>query len=327
MVTVKNPPADIQFRVIAPGGAELVPAVVRMPNDEFKITFTPTVSGEHRVVCLAAGQTTQVADFNAQPKASPSPPSQPVSGDTPTVSVHQEVSFVVTVKNAPPDIQFFVVDPSGGRQAPRVAALPDDQFKISFCPVVPGAHTVECVMRGQATRLVTVQAERREGAATTLVVGQLATFYWDVLSGDAATQIVVYDPNGRAIPTQLQNVGPNKFKFSFTPTIPGEYSPQTTGGIKMTPVTAVLAPAASGSHQGRVEVVGQPATFIITVQNTIEIPQFRVLDPTKKIAIHRTIEKLGADQVKITFTPTTPGEYEIQTTTGTRVALIQAVAP
>ena len=323
VIGVKNPPADITFQVKDPNGQLLVPMVERLPNDEFKITFRPTITGPYQVLCTANGRANEVATFAAiQAQAASSSTSAPPAPQV--VSCDQEVSFVVTITNPPADIRFRVHDPTGQLLEPRVEKLPVDQFKISFIPKQPGTHTVDCLLRGTPTTLVTLSAQPSESSHT-LIVGQQATFFWTVLSGSSSSRIIVLDPNGRQVPSTVEHLSDNRFKFAFTPAIPGEYRPQTTDGVMMTPVTAIHPPAASGSYGNRVEVVGQPATFIVTVQNMTELPQFRVLDPTRKIFVKRDVEQLGPDQVKITFVPLTPGEYEIQTAKGMKVAVISAV--
>ena len=112
-------------------------------------SYIPLEVGQHELFVYYDGQLK--GEFFVEVTLDASPITKKSGNDQ--MKVGHEAAFVVTVKDAPPNIQFRVVDPEGHHLSPSVTRLDNDTFKIVFTPTSPGEYVIETCCGGQITRL------------------------------------------------------------------------------------------------------------------------------------------------------------------------------
>ncbi|XP_055852874.1 filamin-A isoform X2 [Episyrphus balteatus] len=142
--------AEVEAYAVSPSNQNLPVRVTEQSDGVYSVDFLPSVPGNHRLTVLYGGETVQGSPFNFTVSATGN------KGDTRAAGTglevchrNKEASFVVYCPIAP-NVQIERVDEFGERIEPKIKALGNNEWRISYTILSVGRYEIRasCPNRG-----------------------------------------------------------------------------------------------------------------------------------------------------------------------------------
>jgi len=343
---------EITVSITGPNGESVQPSIQQVEPCLYRVSYTPTVNGIHKVQITFAGESIPKSPYTVDislPLDASAVWAEGPGLEAEGVMVKKQATFVVhTEKAGSAKVEVKCLGPNGVQEPVNVTDNKDGTYSCSYFPRKAGQYQVLINFAGQATSKSPYKINvdtppdpskvrlTGPGVQTGNMVG--VSTYFDVITTGAATpkeaeagvaalEVALTNQKGSKVPFEIEDRGNGVFRVTYTPKSSGSHKLNVTfagHAVPKTPMTVEILAAFDASAckvYGRgVQPTGvrmrEKSQFYVIIEGAGDAPiKIKVLGPDG-MAVPVTCNKTSPTRYDCDYYPLKVGQHRVDVTWG-----------